>query len=271
LSGSIDPNVMRVARAVTREAVRDGALAVVLTGSYARGDASAHSDIDLIAVLRTAPPDRKWPRPISLRQGHLVTVSWDTAASTRASFRDPRLFTTFVPGWRAAIILHDARGVALRIQAQAREWTWESVADAADAWVAEEITGYAEEVHKLVAALEQQDYQAAAAQRSLLAIHLATIIAVRHRILFGTENVLWLSVVKAMGTRWRRAQARAFGEDGESLAVSGLAALELYALAAADVLALLNRRQRAVVEHACAIAGHALGSEQRRAREIRMV
>lgn len=266
MSDAVDPKVMREARTVAREAVRDGALAVVLTGSHARGDATAHSDIDLIVVLRTAPPEGTWRHPISVRRGHLVSVSWETAASARAALREPKLFTTFVPGWREAIILNDAAGVAGRIQTRARNWTWESVADVLEAWVAAEIAGYAEEVHKLVGALARRNLRAAAAQRSLLAVHLASIVAVRRRMLFGTDNVLWDRVGEAMGARWRRAQARAFGEGGESLAVSCHAALELYALAAGDTWALLDRRQRAVVGHACTIAGHAVGSDPRSLR-----
>jgi hypothetical protein len=256
LSQRIDPKVLRVARAVAREAVRDGALAVALTGSHIRGDATQHSDIDLIVLLPKPPPGRTWTAPISMREGHLVSVTWETVASVRVSFRNPALFTTFVPGWRDVLILEDTRGVAARIQVRARNWTWESVADVADAWVAQRIAGYAEEVHKLVAALEQRNHHAAAAQRSLLAVHLASFVAVRRHMLFGTDNVLWDRVGEGMGARWRRAQSRAFGESGESLAVSCRAALALYALAATEAWVLLDRRQRVAVARACAIAGH---------------
>jgi hypothetical protein len=94
-----------------------------------------------------------------------------------------------------------------------------------------------------------------ATQRSLLALQLAGVMAVRRRILFGTENVMWDLVAEALGARWRRAQRAALAMRGESLEVSCRAALRLYALAAEEAWDLLDRRQRQVVDHACAIAG----------------
>jgi hypothetical protein len=153
------------------------------------------------------------------------------------------------------VILADESDVAARLQAEARRWTWEQVADVCDAWVAEEIAGWAEEVHKLVGALAHGSAQNAAAQRSLLALQLAGVMGVRRRILFGTENVMWDVVAEAMGEPWASTQATALAMRGEPLEVSCRAALRLYAIAAGEAWGLLDRRQRGVVGEACAIAG----------------
>jgi hypothetical protein len=245
---------MRIARNVAREAMANGADAVVLTGSHARGDANAHSDIDLIAIVRR-DPGAAW-QGYSRRAGFLVSADVRTAARVRAAFNDPARFTTYVPGWREAIIMADPEGIAARLQAAAHRWTWESVTEAADEWVAGRITGWAEEVHKLVGAMEAANNLHAATQRSLLAVQLAGTMAVHRRILCGTENVLWTLVAEAMGGPWAAAQSRALSISAESLDVSNRAALELYAIAAAEAWPLLSRQQRAVVAHACAIAGH---------------
>ena len=84
----VDRTVMRIARAVSREAMASGARAVVLTGSHVRGDATTHSDIDLIAVLRRPPDEDEW-RPLVRRGAHLVSLSWTTPAKLRADLRDP--------------------------------------------------------------------------------------------------------------------------------------------------------------------------------------
>jgi hypothetical protein len=78
-------------------------------------------------------------------------------------------------------------------------------------------------------------------------------MAVHHRILFGTDNVLWDLVGQHMGARWRRAQGAALSEEGEPLEASCKAALELYRLAAADVRPLLSGEQRRVVDAATAL------------------
>jgi hypothetical protein len=246
----IDLRVMRIARAVARAQMAGGARAAVLTGSHVSGRAHAHSDIDLVVV---AGADA-WSGSLH-RDGFLVTVATRTPARVRAGFRDPRRVGTYVPGWREAVILADPSGVAARLQAEAWRWSWDDVADACDAWVADEMIGWAEEVHKLVGAMAVGDELLMATQRSLLALQLAGVMAVRRRILFGTENVMWDLVAEALGARWRRAQRAALAMRGESLEVSCRAALRLYALAAEEAWDLLDRRQRQVVDHACAIAG----------------
>ncbi len=231
------------------------AVAVVMTGSHARGNAHQESDLDLVAIVRRKPSeaDRQgWLRPYRVSAGTLVAVAWETPASARQTFRSPRLAPTFVPGWREAIILADPEGLAARLKRAAERWTWDSIARASDEYAAERTTGLAEEVHKLAGTLQRGDGQVAAAQRSILAVYLAEIMAVRHRILFGTDNMLWDLVGQHMGPRWAQLQAQAFSQQGESLIASCCAALELYVLAAEQVRPLLSRAQQKVVGHACA-------------------
>lgn len=258
MSSTVDPKVTRLVRAVAAEAAGAGARAVVLTGSHARGDATEHSDIDIV-VLGRGPEYR-----LHRRGAYLVSVEWRSPAAERAILRTPRTVGAAVPGWRDAIILHDPTGVAERLQRAAVAFRWDPIASACDAWVANEITGFAEEVHKLVGARRQHHAHTAAVQRTLLAVRLAPILAVHLRILYGTENVPWDRVGDAMGARWRRAQTRALGEGGDSLAVTCRAALELYAMAVDAGWRLLDTPQRAVVRHACAIAGHDVHANPRR-------
>ncbi len=110
------------------------------------------------------------------------------------------------------------------------------------------------EVHKLVGNLELERQMAAAVQRSVLALRMARIMAVHHRILYDTENYLWDVVSERMGDRWAAAQSRALGLGGESQEEASEASLELYTMAAEEVRHLLNARQRDVVSHACALA-----------------
>ena len=243
---------LRTASEVAGELASKGAQAVVLMGSWVRGDAHRESDLDVDAIGR-GPYYR-----LHRRGDFLVAVSWRTAASWRRAFRDPGSAGGAVPGWRRADILLDSNGIARSLQDEARLWTWDLLGNRADRWVAEELTGYAEEVHKLVANRALRRSWAAAVQRSVLALRMAGLLSVRRRILYETENRLWGLVGARMGRRWRRAQSAALGTGGESLRESCDAALELYAMAAKDIEPVLDRRQRAVVAHACALAGHPL-------------
>lgn len=245
---AIDPGIMRIGRAVARQQAARGAMAVVLTGSHARSEANALSDIDIVVLVRHKPAD-DLPSEM-MRGGRLMVLTHTTDRAVRAAFRDPSRIGTYVPGWREAIILYDEAGVAARLQTEARRWTWEGVADAVDEYVADEITGWAEEVLKLRAAIDDGRWLHAATQRSLLALQLAGLMALRRRILVGTENVQWDLVAKEMGEPWTSAQSRALSLSGETVTESCAAALGLYAIAAREAWPLLNRRQRAIVEHA---------------------
>ena len=260
---SIDSDALEVARAVAAELAAEGAHAVWLAGSHARADAVSHaradavshSDIDIGVIAE--PGDGPAYR-LDRRDGHLLSVAWTTAEATRASFDDPAVLGAAVPGWRGAVLLHDPEGIAAALQREAQAWDWERLGDRPHRWVGEQVTGYAEEVHKLVAAMEAGDGWGAAVQRSALALRLAPILSVHHRILYDSEHSLWSLVSEAMGRRWADLQASALAARGEGLAESASAALRLYALAVAEVRPLLDERQSNVVEHALEIARAAI-------------
>lgn len=242
---------------IASELVDRGALAVVLMGSHARGDAMENSDIDLIA-LGDGPEYR-----LERRYDFLISISWIEAAAVRLQFKSPRDAPGAVPGWRTAVLLADRNGIARDLQQKARDWTWKIVGDEAlHLYVAEEITGLAEEVHKLVGLSARGNLTAAAVQRSILSFRLGVIMAVHCKLMFETENSLWDLVNERLGTPWSLVQARAFGLGDESFFETCIAALDLYRLAVECVAPLLNARQRAVVCAATALRMH----EAKRAR-----
>jgi len=245
-------SVLQVCRTVSHRLVRQGAEAVVLFGSWVRGDAYRESDLDIHAV-GTGPHYR-----LERYQGFLISISWATAGQDRQAFKDPGEVGGVIPAWRNAVIIHDPKGIAKTLKQEAQEWQWDSLGKHTDRWVAEKLTGYAEEVHRLVGNLQLGRRSAAAVQRSLLTIYMAPILAVHHRILYDTENQLWDLVSARMGTKWAQLQSAALGEGSLSFEDTCRAALQLFALAAREIRHLLNQRQYRVIRHACEIAGYSL-------------
>jgi hypothetical protein len=238
----------KLADQLVPELAARGAVAVALTGSHARGDATSASDLDLIIV--GDGPDYR----LDVRDGILIAESWASAEAHRARLYSVDEVGSSVPGWREAVILHDSQGVAGCLKHEALKWGWEQLGNRADRWVAEQLVGLVEEIQKLVAALRQHRALTAAVQRDILALRLAPILAVHHRLLYGTENRVWEQVGQRMGAEWRRAQAAAFSTRGVSLEASCAAALRLFHLASHCVSPLLDERQAAVLRNALSTA-----------------
>jgi hypothetical protein len=238
----MSPEIGRLLEPLIRAWREEGAQAVVLVGSHARGAAGPGSDVDVVVVGDGSHSG------LDVRDGVLVSVSWVPEPEQRARMYEPMYLATHVAGWRDAIVLEDPEGVAASIVSEARAWSWELVADRCDSWAAERVSSFAEEVLKLAAALERRDDVLAAAERDILVIHLALPIALRHRILFTSENELWERVGSEAGTEWSGAQSAALAVNGEDLPSSCRGALRLFERACGELDPLFDERQRRVVD-----------------------
>jgi Nucleotidyltransferase domain len=237
-----------IARSIAHELIDQGALAVVLMGSHSRGDALPHSDID-VAVLGKGPEYR-----LARRNGHLVAISWTMPEEVKRAMYAPATAGIVVQGWRDGQPLIDPSGHAAELRRAALAWDWSVVGEAAcDNYVAEELAGLAEEVHKLVNLLDSGNLRGAAVQRSILAFRIGMILAVHLRLLYATENVLWDLVANALDERWRVVQDAAFGLSDESFVETCSAALDLYRHATELIIPLMDKRQVAVVRAAAAL------------------
>jgi hypothetical protein len=240
------------------ELVDAGAQAVVLMGSFARGDETAFSDLDLLA-LGDGPAYR-----LELQGGQLLAINWSSVSAIESSFASPERAGYAVQGWRDALILRDATRLAARLQQRAREWDWSEPGDRAiDRYVADELCGLAEEVHKLAGLLASGNYFGAAVQRNILGFRIGAILAVHLRLLYATENELWNLVGDLLGDEWTTAQARALGTGDQDFASTCLGALELYELAVERVHTLFDPRERDVVANATMVGRSLLGGRAR--------
>jgi hypothetical protein len=193
LTATTSPDVLSVAAEVASELVAEGARAVVLAGSHARGKATDLSDIDLYAI-GSGPA-----YGLRVVRGRLVAISWRTEEDEHRALSEPASVGEVVAAWRSARVIHDPDGVAAGLKREAAAFDWSSISAACDTWVAEATVGYAEEVLKLVAARHAGDHLLAAVQRSVLALRLPRVMAVHHRLMYETENRLWHLAAEAMG------------------------------------------------------------------------
>ncbi len=231
---------------------------MLLAGSWARGDAHAGSDIDLWVVGK-----RRSPRVME-RDGRLVWVRFSTAGDERAEMRAPGRLDGAVPGWRTARVVRDPHGVATRLQAEARRFRWSAVRRARDRYLADQLAAWAEEVAKLLRALETGERETASVQRNLLANQMAFLRVLPLERLWDTENGFWERAGRWAGASFRAAQRTALGTDGSRWEASCEAALRLYSLTARANLPVLHGEKRRLVAAACRRAGYPIEGAARR-------
>jgi predicted nucleotidyltransferase len=238
----------RIAEKVAARLGAQGALAVAVVGSVARGDTHDGSDVDITAIGEGVT------YALEIVDDVLVSVSWKTPARLRELFDSPLDAGGVVPSWREARVLHDPSGIGASLQKTAQQWTWDRIAVQCDRVVAREMTGWAEEVFRLVGVRAAGETRVAAVMRVLLATGLPKLMAAHHRLFYDSENALWELVGSVMGHDWERDFDIALG-----LLPGGadLAALALFRQAAVRVERVLSPSQRTVVAAAVAISERA--------------
>ena len=217
------------------EFVTSDTVAVALAGSYARGDATHWSDVDIIRYAATMPATSEERYTLAIRDWRLVSVSTTTIAEKQAEMAQPEVAIFAVPGLRQARILHDPSGALAALHQRARDFTWEPLRAAANAYASEMVMGQAEEAHKLLGALNRRDESA-----TLYAAHgavagLTRAVAVGRGVLIESENSYYRQVQEAAGldsawTRYHRIAAGFVTEPGHTTPADaiGIAALHLY-------------------------------------------
>jgi len=252
--------VLRLASRLAEELDPRGRSAVLLAGSWARGDAHEASDVDLWVV------GRKGHHRILERDGLMVCVKYSLAANERRELRTPARLDGAVPGWRNAKILRDPRGIAAKLKGEARRFRWPPVRRARDQFIADALAGWAEEVAKLLRALATGERETASVQRNLLADHMAFLWLLAFEQLWETENGMWEDAARRSGPAFAAAQRAALGTDGSGWRASCEGALRLYALTAQANLGLLHGDRRRVVLAVCRRAGYPIDDPRSKGR-----
>ena len=214
--------------------------ALVLLGSYARGDPNSFSDVDLgrfIAADATAPPGSG----SHLIDGRLVVVSDISPSDIERSFVQPEIAVSYIPGLRQARAVVDRDGFFAALQARAHDFIWDAAMQArADAYTNREMVGWIEEVHKGLAGLQGRNVGRLLDAEFGLGWGLNRLVAVQHggRLFAGgavSDNDWFVEVEKSVGpdTHWANLRRQVFGvtEDDAAPALPErvIAGLRLYA------------------------------------------
>ena len=222
-------------------------IGVGIVGSYARGQESRYSDVDLDIYVSKLPEDPTDRYTLRYWEDRLISLKYALLDDELAALRDPRRAIWAVPGLRGMRILIDRDDAVAGLQRAAQEFDWSPLQPAADAFAAEEVMGNAEEVHKILNGHESTVLYASWG----LVKNMLEAVAVQRGLMVVSENRYFDLIQDSVGrdSAWTRAFRRAWGlEEGASdYRARGAAALTLYRLSAVMFDALIPERHHEVV------------------------
>ena len=212
--------------------------ALILLGSYARGDAGPHSDVDLVRFV--LPGTKLTDDGTHLHEERLlINISSFASDEYEQWFLDPLQATRWIAGLRVARVLIDREQFfSDGLQRRAREFLWDAeMQRRANVEVSRRMVGWSEEVHKGLEGLRRENDLG----RLLNACHglswgLAEVLQLRLGVLVSSDNNAFEEVEEALGDQHQEIvhlRRLVFGVTGTpTLRQRVIAGLALYALIA---------------------------------------
>jgi hypothetical protein len=234
-----------------------GSVGLLLTGSFARGEASLYSDIDLLKFVNDIPADPQKRYMLFVRQGYLISVTTTSVNAKEAEMQKPEQAIWCVPGLRQSQVVYDPWSYLHHLRKKAFSFEWEpSLQKEADQYASSQIWGYAEEAHKVLSALIRKDESALLYGISGIYLAMPRILAVQQGLMIRSENSLFSQVQEAVGDEsdWTKYLRLAMGmnpvESTDWLGLRGRAALQLYGETVAYLKSIIPEQQMTVIQNA---------------------
>jgi hypothetical protein len=225
---------------------------VGIVGSYARGQETRYSDVDLDIFVRRLPENPYDRYTLRYWDGKLVSLKYTLLDDERAALSHPRRAIWAVPGLRGMQIILDRDGSLPALQQAAQGFDWSTLQPAANEFAAEEVMGNAEEVHKTLNGLAHEHESTVLYATWGLVKNMLEAVAVQRGIMIISENRYFDLIQDAVGrdSGWTRAFRTAWGLDSSAshFQARGAAGLLLYRLTAMMFDELIPERHRAVVD-----------------------
>jgi predicted nucleotidyltransferase len=251
-----------------RELDDDTVIAIILHGSYARGDATPpYSDLDLVRILRETP-DRKQQKRFIWRNDYLLNLSSRPLSIYKEWLKIPQEAIFRVSTIRDADILLEKDGDFRAFQQETLNWKWEPLQKAADAYVSQLMVELTEVVLRTLGALRFHK-TAMLVERIILHILPAVTeaVAVQKGILIHGNNYLrQVQEVMGLDSAWTRYFLEAAGETHDKEAFKGIerrgvAAVRLYQETVQVLKAHFSPEHLKTIEKLLAMADHMLDKE----------
>jgi Nucleotidyltransferase domain len=243
--------------------------ALVLMGSYARGTANSHSDVDLTR-FRSAHGLHRTRIFQGLIADQLVVVNDLGPAAVEEIFTQPEVASSYLVGLRLARPLQDRDGSFAQIQARAHAFTWDARMQAkANAWASEALARWSEDMRKGIVGLADNHLGRLLTAQFASSWGLSRVMQVQRGVLLASDNDFYGAVTEAVGrdTEWVRLRQISFGiADAEgrppSLREQVAAGLRLYIVTAELLAPMLRGEDQALIKQTVQLIQHSLDTSR---------
>jgi len=238
---------------------------VALLGSFAHGEATRYSDVDVVRFAKREPERESDRYTLRLVDERIVSVTTTTVAAKRAELAQPESAVWAVAGLRQARILLDSDSALAALIDEARAFQWAPLQAAADAYASDLLMGLAEEAGKIMGGLARGDESAIVYGALGLLPGLVRAVIVQRGVLLRSENAFFVQPQVAVGrdSTWAHALRLAAGIEAPPTVVArtlsppaaapiqahALATLRLYRETAALLDPIIHPADRAVIAH----------------------
>ncbi len=228
----------------------DRVLGIILGGSYARGNATTLSDLDLALFVRDEAEAK--PRRYFYRRGLLVSVVTKSITGVRTDMANPRMATRVVPGISESRVLVDKDGSLAKLMHDLVQFTWAPLQESANRHVSYLMLMLTESIHKVANELVKGNDLGVAYTTDKLLAALTEAIAIQRGIMTQSDSTYYQQVQEAAGmhSEWTKYHRLAAGLTSASLDERAKACLYLYQLTMDLVRSALSEEHAQVAEEA---------------------
>jgi nucleotidyltransferase-like protein len=246
---------------LVQELDNEDIVGITLGGSYARGEATQYSDVDLACFWREGmrPP----PKRFFYRGGKLISVKMTSVAEIQGMLARPQAALLFASGKHRLLL--DKDGSVARLLQEIEDFRWEALEPAANWSINIWMMLKAEDVHKVLRELQQGNESGLAYAVIKLISELTLLVAMRYGILITSDSTYYRQVEEAAGSdsAWTHFHRIAIGlEPGperiEPIRARGIAALRFYRETLEVLRPVMSGEYLEVVEQAVKIVDEAV-------------
>lgn len=237
---------------LTARLMQPGVIGLAVTGSYSRGEHNPHSDVDVDIFVDVLPDDSY---TLQILNGKLVSLKYIRLSDEFDALKQPERAIWAVPGLRQMKIVVDETGQLAKLKQAADNFTWADLQSAANEYAVESLMGCAEEAHKLISGLEQQNESKVLYASWGMFKGLSFAAAVQAGLMIESENKIFTMMQEHFRDTpaWVRAFRLSFGMDVNAnipaYQTRGRASLDLYEQTYLLFQKLITDKHRKLIEN----------------------